>query len=560
MGFYRLISIAIFLVLSPLLALTPKEKGHIGYLLAKHEIDLAIKTYLKHIDNHEPHDLELLEEISYKIIEWGLREKEPEAQLLAVYGAAISKTPIEKRWLEKASKSRNPILQGAALQMASQLSDDQAEILLKNGLHSDYLVIRLETLFQLVARHSKHAMGYVESLKNLLPPPFHFLFPEFYALDGSSESITSLKQMTHDVHLGVRIGAILSAIKYHRDELLSQIRACLTHPNPLEQESSAAAIGYFKDLESTEKLKKLFNSNQKEVRLAAAKALIQLGFSEYKETIFELAKEKNPFAISLLREIEGGEEILRPLLQSENISTRFQATVSLLYKRDPSIVPTLLELLMTKVSEVGFFPLSSPGRTLSSFEVVFSYVPKNKEAEEGLKAFSLKMKEELLTRALELGPTPFLQIATTLFALKKTELIPILVRLLENLDTKEAIDLLKARSQEVGEPLIRGYASLALYRLNRYKELDPHVLKFVTDQISAEMIRFRPIDLEPAQRKEANRFTLTPQETAALLLESFEAISQRHEEEGLTLILKSMLEGHPNNRYALSGLLLKMIQ
>ncbi|MFZ4773438.1 MAG: HEAT repeat domain-containing protein, partial [Chlamydiia bacterium] len=55
-------------------------------------------------------------------------------------------------------------------------------------------------------------------------------------------------------------------------------------------------------------------------------------------------------------------------------------------------------------------------------------------------------------------------------------------------------------------------------------------------------------------------FQLTPSERSQLLLETFEALLIRHESEGINLVLECILKGHPNNRYALAGLLLKMIQ
>jgi hypothetical protein len=166
----------------------------------------------------------------------------------------------------------------------------------------------------------------------------------------------------------------------------------------------------------------------------------------------------------------------------------------------------------------------------------------------------------MLVDALDLGEPYFLNIANTLISLKKSEMIPILVRLLENLQSKEAVELLKKSTQMPGAPFIRSYANLAMYRLGNFKEFDKSTMDFVRDSVSNEMISFQPVDLDPRNRNKANPFQLTPSERSQLLLETFEALLIRHETDGIDLILECILKGHPNNRYALAGLLLKMVQ
>ena len=559
MRFYRLLSCSslIFCVLG--YSITETGQKQILHLAAVGEIDEAIKTYQKHSQSSNEHSIDLLEQIGLKILQMGFKTQDPETCLLSLFGANIARVPVDRKFLTRAFKSSNPLLQSAALQTLSMEEMDDTESILKEGVKSDFLMIRLETLFQLVQRHSRHAMGLVESLKNILHPQLHFFFPEFYALDGTDESINILKQMTHDPNIYVRVSAILSAVKYDRDTLLSVIRAVVTHPHPVEQEVAAHALGVFKDIEAKPKLERLTKSASPDVRLVSSLALLKLGFFEHKDEIVRLAQSGHPFAISTLGEVGGGTKELLDLLKSPHHMTRYRAAYALLKQRDPRCLATIIEILVTPTYDLNLVPFFSPARSLSSFESYFGPI-KEAELKNSIASYTSFIKQSMLIEALDLGESYFLNIATTLFSLKKSEMIPVLVRLLENLQSKEAVDLLKKSTQMPGAPFIRSYANLAMYRLGNYKEFDKATIEFVKDSVSSEMISFQPMDLDPRNKTQNNPFQLTPSEKSQLLLETFEALLIRHESEGIDLILECILKGHPNNRYALAGLLLKMIQ
>ena len=44
------------------------------------------------------------------------------------------------------------------------------------------------------------------------------------------------------------------------------------------------------------------------------------------------------------------------------------------------------------------------------------------------------------------------------------------------------------------------------------------------------------------------------------MIESFEALAEKHDPQGIDLILAAIQSGHPKNRYALAGLLIKALQ
>lgn len=559
MRFYQLLPL-LALSFSPLLhSISETAQKQILHLAAIGEVDEAIGAYLKHSQATKEHSIDILEQIGNKIIQMGFKTQDPETCLLSLFGANIARLPVDRKFLTRAFKNSNPLLQSAALQTLAMEEMDDTESILKEGVKSDFLMIRLETLFQLVHRHSKHAMGLVESLKNILHPQLHFFFPEFYALDGTDESINILKQMTHDPNLYVRVSSIIAAIKYDRDVLLPVIRAVVTHPHPVEQEAAASAIGFFKDIQSKAKLERLLKSNSPDVRLSAAMSLIKLGFFEVKSHVIDLAKQGHPFALAALGELGGGNDILVEHLKNPHHMTRYRAAHALLKQRDPRCLSTIIEILVTPTYDLNLVPFFSPARTLSSFESYFGPI-KEAELKNSIASFTNYIKQTMLIEALDLGEAHFLNIATTLITLKKSEMIPVLVRLLENLQSKEALDLLKKSTQMPGAPFIRSYANLAMYRLGNFKEFDKSTIEFVKESVSNEMISFQPMDLNPRNRMDNNPFQLTPSERSQLLLETFEALLIRHEGEGIDLVLECILKGHPNNRYALAGLLLKMIQ
>ncbi|MFZ4773669.1 MAG: HEAT repeat domain-containing protein, partial [Chlamydiia bacterium] len=505
MQFYKIFPSFALILFTPLLGINETAQKQILHLTAIGEVDKAITSYLKHSIESQEHSIDILEQIGVKIIQDGFKTHNPETCLLSLFGANIARLPVDRKFLSRAFRSPNPMLQSAALQTLSMEEMDDTEFLLKEGVKSDFLMIRLETLYQLVGRHAKHAMGLVESLRNILHPQLHFFFPEFYALDGTDESINYLKQLTHDPSLSVRVSSILSSVKYDRDTLLPVIRSVVTHPNPLEQEVSAFALGKFRDIESKSKLERLIKSNSPDVKLAGALALLKLGFFEYKQEIIDLVKKGHPFAIAALGEVGGGREELRALLQSPHHMTRYRAARALLQQRDPTCLTTVVEMLVTPTYDLNLVPFFSPARTHSSFESYFGPI-KEAELKNSIAAFTHYIKESMLIEALDLGEPQFLNIATTLISLKKSELIPTLVRLLENLHSKEAVDLLRKSTQQPGAPFIRSYANLAMYRLGNYKEFDKSTLDFIKESVAQEMISFQPMDLNPNNKLKNSTF------------------------------------------------------
>ena len=55
-------------------------------------------------------------------------------------------------------------------------------------------------------------------------------------------------------------------------------------------------------------------------------------------------------------------------------------------------------------------------------------------------------------------------------------------------------------------------------------------------------------------------FDLTPEESSRLLIESYQALAEKHDAKSIDSLLEALKEGNAKNRYVLSGLLLLAIQ
>ena len=61
-------------------------------------------------------------------------------------------------------------------------------------------------------------------------------------------------------------------------------------------------------------------------------------------------------------------------------------------------------------------------------------------------------------------------------------------------------------------------------------------------------------------REGKSPYQLTPEETSGFLIEALDALSQKREERNIVYLLTLMKDGHPKNRFALAGLLLRCLR
>ncbi len=537
------------------------NKLHILYLLQSKEFNRAIDLYQEYRQTLGRHDFEILQQIGLIILEQGARSQDPETQLTSLFGSNIAGIAASIDILEAGIASPQPQTQLAAIQFLGSLQDDRCEELLTKAMSSDYFYTRLAAAYQLALRKSRTAVGQIESLMYKIPPQMRFFFAQFFALIGTTDAIALLRQLMDDPFHMNRIEAILSAAHFGRDDLLPIIRTRATHLNIAEQEACATAIGYLKDSKSIPLLKKLSLSPSTNVKLAAAHSLNLLGDGSAKQIIKELALEGNLYAISLLGEIQGSESALVPLITDPNLQVRFNAVLALLKLGDQRVCSPLLEFLLRNNSDLGFQPQFSVGNSLLSWKVIPSAKQHQKNNPNDLITLSLTVREQMLRECLELPPSDFLKIASILFDTNQGDLIPLLISLIENLQTPEAIELLQVKAQTAGAPLIRAYCNLSLLRLKKGDQYKSAVLNWISMKKNIELIRFRPmLPWNGRLSEKTSSYELTPEEHSRLLIECYQTIATEHDENSIDIILEGIKSGHSKNRFVLAGLLIQAIQ
>lgn len=537
------------------------NKLRILYLLQSKEVHRAIDLYREYSTALGRHDFEILQQMGLIILEQGARSADPETQLTSIFGSHIAGIAASIDILEAGIVSAHPQTQLAAIQFLSGLQDDRCEELFTKAMSSDFFFTRVEAAYHLAMRKSRTAVGQIESLMYKVPPQMRFFFAQFYALIGTHDAISLLKHMMDDPFHMNRIEAILSAARFGRDDLLPAIRSRATHLNVAQQEACATAIGYLKDSKSIPLLKKLTLSPSVNVQLAAYHSLYILGDTQTQDSICEKAKEGNLFAISLLGDMAGSNGVLFELTQKEDLQIRFNATMALLKLGDPLVYKPLLEFLICDSRDLGFYPQFSVGNSLMAWKVIPSARQHQQEMTHDLMTLSVSVREYMLQQSLEMPESVFLKVAEALFNAQQLDLIPLLVALMENLQTSDAIALLEEKAQTAGAPLTRAYCNLALLRLKKESSYKKAILNWIRLTKNLEMIRFRPMLTRHVRIAEKmHAFELTPEENSQLLVQCYQTITMQHNVDSIDILLDGLQNGHPKNRPVLAGLLIQAIQ
>lgn len=542
-----IITAFLFLVL-PLFASFPADvSGQILYLLHRGEVKQAFANYLDYAKSHQEHDFALLQQGAIALLEQGVESEDPESALMCLFGAGIANSPELLHVLKKGIESKEPRMQLVALSYLGKQQDDEADLLVENALSSPFLITRLEGCLQLAQKNHPAVLAHLQSLKPKVPPVVRALFPQIIVhLDGAA-SYHSLKQLLTDPEVPVRIEAILAIAEEGRDDFLPQIRTLASEGHHAQLECAAFALGELQDTQSIPRLKKLLENPRREVVLAASLALYQLGEKEILEKIENEARTGDLFAIAGLGAIKKGKELLQTLIQHPDKDIRLNATLSLLQQGEAG---ALEEILFPGKGDPGFIRITSPGRGLKAWKTISSH-RQNTKTYPGVVQQTRGLKERVLTAAIELPESTFFSLARRLMKEHQTELIPLLCTLLEN---KRALDLLKEGQQRAGEPLIRNYCTLALYRLREEGPYEEILIDWVKRGAHHNLIQFRE---EDEIDELAIRHSLTPEETSRFLIETFETLAQAQNQQGVEALVHAIAYGNPKNRYALAGLLIR---
>lgn len=545
--FYLLVSMPLSASFSP---------NRVLFLLNHGQIDQAIDQYKKIQEEKGKHNFELLHQMCLSLLDLSMKSSSPEDQQMAVFGSGIALNDQTFYLFEQGLKSSFPQIQVVAMNCLARCQNDDAYSLIEKQLGSPYGIIRLEAAYQLARIKHPKATAQIEALMQKVPPAALPIFPKMLALIGDASALKILrKQMSHTDH-EVRIAAIQGAAEFGRDDLLPQIRKLASQHDSRQQETAAVALGIFQDHVSKPILNRLAGSPHASVRIAALKSLILLGEKDNIPHLEQLALQGNLFAIHCLGEIPHTEETLFQIAKSAELPMRLNGSLALLKQKDRRCLPGIVEILVRDSRDLAFAEITTPGKSLTAWRAIPSAGHQGEESPV-LIELSLAFREEILTKCLELPESDFLALARHLFYKHQNDLVPLLITLLINLDTKESTLLLKELQQKTGAPLIRNYATLALVKL---KEEGPYMdllKQSILNKQEIDMMKFRaliPFEL----REPDSHFELMPHESARLLIESLEILSETDPTEGINLLLTLLKEGHPRNRPVIAGIILQI--
>ncbi len=548
----------LILFATQLLAIDDVSSSHVLYLMQCGEIEKSLKSY-ELLAQKKGQNFDLLQKMASLLLRLGIQSKDAEIEQLTIFGAGLAASSHSLPILEKGLTSGNMQTSLLALHFLSLFQDDKSDELIEKVLSSDFLMPRLEALYVMAQKKHPHAIGQIESLMYRLPSEIKPIFPSLFALVGTPAATPILKELLNDPNPSVRVEALLSVGRFEKDELLALIRQKGSHPSLMEKEALSTILGSLKDSASIPLLKNLVKNSIDNVQTAAAFSLFLLGDEEGETHLIKKAEEKNLFAICFLSALPKTEELLVHLMHDPHLDVRVNATFALLEKRDARALAGLQEILLLDKKNFLLMPLISPGRSMQAWRVMGtpSFYPKNEE-EAIFWEVSLNIKELFLKKALDLPEKVFLTLAATLFEHQINELIPSCVHALENLRTPLAIDLLKKQILKPGAPLIRDYAHLALFRLKAEGSHEQAIYDWVARQGGNQLIQLRPY--VPWKKRVDSLYSLTPEETSRLLIETYSALAESHKEKSVSLLFEAIQKGNRKNRFALAGLLLRAIE
>ena len=533
--------------------------NHILYLMHTGETAKALQAYQDFRQKNCANDFELIEQIGLILLDQGYRSRDPEIERLTLFGAGISTNEKALYILEEGIASDDPEQQMIALSFLSRYQNDRADLAIHRAMASNFLLIRLETAFKLASRKDPRAASQTESLMAKVPEVIWPLFPQIYAESGSPEAKKILRKLLAHKDEAVRIASILTLAEHGHDDFLPHIRRMASHHGAAQQEACATALGLLKDESSAGRLLLLAKTPHPNVKLAALASLYRLGRLESSKEIAALANTGNVFAVKLLGAIPGSEETLVKLLENQNLQIKVNAAAALLELRDSRALPVIAQILIKNNKDIAIGKISSQGTTLSALKTTPSAQQNFENDPIGLE-MSLNLREDLLTKVVELPENYFIAMAHAILEKQQNDLVPLLVVLMENHPTETVIALLKKQQQKVGAPLIRNYCNLALYRLKQPGPYAQNLLDWVAKQSNIDLIQFRPV-LPIGQRENIETsFELTPKETSRLLVEAFESFVSGQDDNGINTLISIIQTGNPKNKYALIGLLIRAIQ
>ena len=535
------------------------SESQVFFLLQSARLEDAI-TALQEARTNNPYlyHSKILESLGLQILSGGIKANNVNDSRLSLYGIGISLNEDALALTKGSITSSEPELQLAAIEVLRMYNTDEANTLLQEGLKSDYLLIRLEAAQALAMKKHASAYSQIEALFLKVDPECRSFFPELFAEVACPESIQMLKRLLRDHDPEVRLATVCALRQLKMDDFIPELKNQVNDSSPALQEAACASLGDFRDHSTKAILEKMMLQGSIFPRLTAAFELYEMGDERGRDIIEEEAKKDNLYAISLLGKMNIGTPLLIEKMHSSDPQVRLNATIALLDQKKAQALEGLFDIFIQRANDLAFQTIPSPGKALISYKAIPSAL-ENLKNTPFLFEVSLRLREELLVKTLELPEDDFLEVAHMILACQQHDLIPLLVRLLENQRSDAGIRLLKEQSERLGSPFIRAYCNLTLFRLNEPGSYANQVLEWVKKNETHNLIEMRPI-LPWQIWAEKSPYSLTLEEQSRLLVESFETLALSHREEAISALLDAIKNGNEHNRYLLAGLLIRAAQ
>lgn len=529
--------------------------NRIIYLAQNHSVKEAFQEYQTQVKNTQ-HNLETLRQLAWIVIDKQSKHPQIERQILSLYGSSLSGDKRALNQIHQYLREGSLELQLIALRMLANTHENASYDYFIESMKSNYLGIRLESAMHLALLKHPQALQQIETLMYKVPNELKCFFPKFYHLINSQKADAILKQLFFDSDEDTRCTSIIEAADFQRDDFIEEIILLSKQLSTKQQEACSYAFGKFKDKQSIEKLQSYLNSSSVYTRLAAANALCQINQLQYKKYIVGKALQENLYAIQLLSHYPETNPYLKELCDSSNPEVRFNAAMSLLEKKDPACLDIIYEALTHKSQDWDLSQRFSPGKTLWIWKISpASYHKWQRNPVE--KEISLSIREKIIRDSALLPEKDFLKLMKRLLENCQNELIPTIVESLEKRASKVCLDLLKEGTDKIGNPTLRAYCHLALFRLGHESPHKHFIKEWIISHYNHEIMQLRPLLSYKKRIFSKDPHIIQVKERSRLLLQSFEAMTLLHSSEGIDLLIDGIKNGHPNNQAPLAGMLMQ---
>lgn len=531
------------------------------FLAHKGNHEEALRLYIDKKNSSGTHDFRLLREMAIGILEQGANSKDGEIQRAVLFAAGVSSDERTLPILVNGLQNPDPNMQLFCLNIIATQLHDEAQIALRQTMRTaSHPILRLIATFVLAQQKDPLALTQAESFYNQVPDAAHVLFPQIFTQFHNKDATKYLRKLLNHPLEEVRVEAILNVVKGNHEELLGQIRMLASHPQINQLETSAYALGEFRDEKSISRLTAISQMRHATTALAGLIALYEIGVKDSYKQVAQMANEGNLFAIYALGVMPESKQQLIALLQHPSPDVRLNACISLLEMRDPSGIPLLSGLLLRDTRDLGIDEIASPGRSLHCLKIIPSVSAQPDAAL--LHEISLRFKEQLLAQTLDLPEEHFLSIAEKIVESEENELVPAMIDMIVNHQSTKGLEFLKKYREKAGAPLIRTYCNLALYKLQEegpYRDqLFTWIRQHFNDSIDFRMLQ--PLDGVPQFDDLPSKYKITPTESSRLFIEILEAFNQYKDPEGIDLLVELIQQSPPKKRYPLAGILLHVTQ